>query len=158
MRIFRSIKPLQNKIKSLKQKKQTIGFVPTMGALHEGHLSLLKKCRRENDVCVLSIFVNPIQFGANENFDKYPREAKKDQLFAKKENVDIIFYPSRQIMYPEGYLTYVEVNQMGEGLCGQTRPGHFKGVTTVVSKLLNIVQPDTLYLGQKDAQQAAILK
>lgn len=129
-----------------------------MGALHEGHLSLVRKSRKENPVTVVSIFVNPKQFGPGEDYAKYPRETKKDKILLKSENVDIIIYPSVEEMYPRGYLTHVEVNGMDNHLCGRSRPGHFKGVTTVVAKLLNIVGPDTLYLGEKDAQQAAILR
>ncbi len=141
----------------LKAQKKRIGFVPTMGFLHEGHASLLKKCKKDNDVSVLSIFVNPTQFGPNEDFRRYPRNFKRDKLLAQKQNVDIIFYPSADEMYPEGFLTSVDVSRMTEGLCGKFRPGHFKGVATVVAKLLNIVQPDIFYLGQKDAQQAIVL-
>lgn len=129
-----------------------------MGALHEGHCSLIRKCRRENDIVVLSIFVNPKQFGPREDFDSYPRPEKKDILLAKKEMVDIIFCPSGKEIYPAGFLTSIEVEQITEGLCGASRPGHFRGVTTVVGKLLNIITPDVMYLGQKDAQQAAVLK
>ena len=112
---------------------------------------------KENDIVVLSIFVNPKQFGPKEDLAKYPRRERSDKKLAKEEKVDIIFIPTAKKMYPEGYLTYIEVEKMTEGLCGKSRPGHFKGVTTVVGKLLNIVMPDILYLGQKDAQQAAVL-
>ncbi len=128
-----------------------------MGALHKGHLSLIQKSRRENDIIILSIFVNPKQFGPKEDFTQYPRQEKKDELLAKKEKVDIIFYPSVEELYPKDYLTYVFVDELGEKLCGQSRPNHFQGVTTIVAKLLNIITPDTLYLGQKDAQQVIII-
>ncbi len=157
MRVIRKIKTIQSLIKELRQQKKKIGFVPTMGALHEGHLSLIRRCRRENDIVVLSIYVNPTQFAPGEDFDRYPRQEKKDKLLSRKEKVDIIFYPTDKEMYPDGYLTYVEVKKITECLCGLSRPGHFKGVTTVVAKLLNIVLPDVLYLGQKDAQQAVVL-
>ena len=144
-------------MKKAKAAGKTVGFVPTMGALHDGHRSLLRRCRRENDIVVLSIFVNPKQFAPMEDFAKYPRRERADKMLAKKEKVDILFMPSGKEMYPEGYLTYIEVERMTQGLCGRSRPGHFRGVTTVVGKLLNIVMPDVLYLGQKDVQQAAVL-
>ena len=129
-----------------------------MGALHEGHCSLIRLSRRENDITIVSVFVNPKQFGPHEDFDAYPRPEKSDILLAKKEMVDIIFYPSEKEMYPTGFLTSVQVDRISHILCGKSRPGHFRGVTTVVSKLLNIITPDILYLGQKDAQQAIIIK
>ena len=158
MHVFKTISSLRQFIKKQKQQKKTIGFVPTMGALHAGHASLLRYARRENDFVILSIFVNPTQFGPNEDFKKYPRPFKKDLALAETEGTDIIFYPSAKIIYPREYLTYIEVNGNNNQLCGRSRPGHFKGVTTVVGKLLNIVTPDVMYLGQKDAQQAIILK
>ena len=157
MRIITKISTLRQVIKELKLSSKKIGFVPTMGALHQGHGSLLQKSRREKNITVLSIFVNPKQFGPHEDYLKYPREEKKDEILAKKENVDIIFYPSVEEMYPKGYLTYVKVKHLSDSLCGKSRPGHFKGVGTIVLKLLNIVTPDILYLGQKDAQQAILL-
>lgn len=171
MRIIRTIRQMRKEIPALRNKGQTIGFVPTMGAFHEGHLSLARKCRRENDICVVSIFVNPAQFGPREDCKKYPRQEKQDIRLAKKENVDIIFYPSEKEMYPASFLTHsrktsvstfgltrVHIARLSNKLCGEFRPGHFDGVTTVVAKLLNIVRPDVLYLGQKDAQQAVILR
>ena len=158
MQIVKTISSIRRLIQKAKTENKTIGFVPTMGAFHEGHLSLMRKCRRENDICAVSIFVNPAQFGPREDYRKYPRQEAKDISFAKKENVDIIFIPSVEEMYPAGYLTSVQVEQLSDRLCGAFRPGHFRGVATVVAKLLNIVQPDCLYLGQKDAQQAVILK
>ncbi|HBO97736.1 MAG TPA: pantoate--beta-alanine ligase [Candidatus Omnitrophica bacterium] len=157
MRVIRSVRSIQQFIKKAKLAGKTVGFVPTMGALHDGHRSLLRRCRRENDIVVLSVFVNPGQFGPKEDFAKYPRREQTDKKLAKKEKVDIMFLPSVKEMYPGGYLTYIDVEKMTRVLCGKSRPGHFKGVTTVVGKLLNIVMPDTLYLGQKDAQQAAAL-
>ena len=145
-------------IKRAKRENQTIGFVPTMGALHAGHAFLLKKCRRENDLTILSIFVNPKQFGPSEDFKSYPRDEKRDIFLAKKENIDIIFHPSVNEMYPDRYLTKISVKELTESLCGKSRPGHFDAVATVVGKLLNITQPSTLYLGQKDAQQCAVIK
>ena len=157
MRVIRSVRSIQQFIKRAKLAGKTVGFVPTLGALHDGHRSLLRRCRRENDIVVLSIFVNPEQFGPKEDFAKYPRREPVDKKLAKKEKVDILFIPTAKEMYPAGYLTYVEVERMTQGLCGRSRPGHFRGVTTVVGKLLNIVMPDVLYLGRKDAQQAAVL-
>jgi len=158
MRVVKTIKSLRLLIKKAKAKNKRIGFVPTMGALHEGHLSLIRKCRRENDITIVSIFVNPKQFGLKEDFAAYPRQEKKDNLLAKKEKVDIIFCPSGKEMYPTSFLTSIQVDAITETLCGASRPGHFHGVTTVVGKLLNIVTPNVLYLGQKDAQQAVVLK
>ncbi len=129
-----------------------------MGALHLGHLSLMRQARQETDFVVVSIFVNPIQFGPKEDFKKYPRKLKQDALLCKKEGVDIIFYPAAKEMYPVNYKTYVEVGGLSDCLCGKSRPGHFKGVASVVTKLFNIVNPDTAYFGQKDAQQAIIIK
>ena len=157
MRVVRSVRSIQQLIRKAKSAGKTIGFVPTMGALHDGHRSLLRRCHRENDLVVLSIFVNPKQFGPEEDFGKYPRREQADKKLAKKEKVDIMFVPTAEEMYPEGYLTYIEVERMTHVLCGKSRPGHFRGVTTVVGKLLNIVIPDVLYLGQKDAQQAAVV-
>lgn len=157
MRVIRSVRSIQRLIKKAKSAGKTVGFVPTMGALHDGHRSLLRRCRRENDLVVLSIFVNPKQFGPEEDFAEYPRRERADKKLAKREKVDIIFIPTEKEMYPEGYLTYIEVGRMTRVLCGKSRPGHFIGVTTVVGKLLNILLPDVLYLGQKDIQQAAVL-
>ncbi len=129
-----------------------------MGALHEGHLSLVRRSKQENHITVVSIFVNPIQFGPSEDFDRYPRDIEGDIEKLKKEDVDTIFMPDVSSMYPEGFSTYVEVHEISERLCGAFRPGHFRGVATVVAKLLNIVKPKILYLGQKDFQQSVIIK
>jgi pantoate--beta-alanine ligase len=129
-----------------------------MGYLHDGHLSLVDRCREENDVTIVSIFVNPTQFGPGEDFDSYPRDLGRDRRLLQERGVDIVFYPSREELYPQDYLTYVEVEQLGGVLCGAARPGHFRGVTTIVSKLLNIVAPSRAYFGRKDAQQAIIIK
>jgi len=158
MRTIRSIKTLRRFLRQAKRQGKTVGFVPTMGFLHTGHCSLLRKCRKENDVVVLSIFVNPKQFGKNEDFSQYPRDLKHDEILAKKENVDIMFHPSEKEMYPTGHRTEVKVKELSEMLCGRFRPGHFAGVATVVAKLINIVAPDGIYLGQKDAQQAVIIR
>ncbi|MCK5580357.1 MAG: pantoate--beta-alanine ligase [Candidatus Omnitrophica bacterium] len=158
MQILKSISALRSTLAAARKKNKTIGFVPTMGAFHEGHLSLMRACRKQNDIVVVSIFVNPTQFGAGEDFTSYPRDKKNDCLLAKKENLDIIFYPSEKSIYPDRTLTYIDVDKIAGTLCGASRPGHFRGVATVVGKLLNIVAPDTLYLGQKDAQQCAVIQ
>jgi pantoate--beta-alanine ligase len=158
MQIIKFPKKLTSIIKSLKRKGRTIGFVPTMGALHEGHVSLIKKAQKETDVVVLSIFVNPTQFGPKEDYKKYPRNFSRDNAIAKKAGVDIIFAPSTKQMYDENFVTYVEETNLSKILEGKVRPGHFRGVTTVVLKLFNVVQPDISYFGQKDYQQAVIIK
>lgn len=158
MKTVTTIKQMQRLIAALRRQGKTIGFVPTMGYLHAGHGALLDRCRKENDIAVLSIFVNPLQFGPNEDFRRYPRDKKHDEMLAKKKNVDIIFYPSEKEMYPTGYLTKISVKKITGGLCGRSRPGHFDGVATVVAKLINAVSPDVMYLGQKDAQQVIVLQ
>ena len=142
----------------IRTKGKSTGFVPTMGALHQGHLRLIRQARKENKVVVVSVFVNPTQFGRGEDFKKYPRDLKRDARLCIKEGVDMIFYPSAKEMYPNNYRTYITVEELSDVLCGKFRPGHFKGVATVVAKLFNIVQPDIAYFGQKDAQQAIIIK
>lgn len=158
MEIIESIYQMKATVKKLKGQGKKIGFVPTMGYLHEGHLSLVRACRQETDIAVVSIFVNPLQFGPKEDFDRYPRNLERDRLLLEKEGVDYLFYPSSQEMYPPDYKTYVEVTRLQDGLCGRSRPGHFRGVATVVLKLFNIVSPDVAYFGQKDAQQAVIIR
>lgn len=135
-----------------------IGFVPTMGYLHQGHQSLLDTARRECDVVVLSIFVNPIQFGPNEDFSRYPRDEERDMAIARAAGTDIVFFPQVEEMYPAPTKTIVSVSGITQRLCGASRPGHFDGVATVVTKLLNIVQPDYAYFGMKDAQQVAVIE
>ncbi len=137
---------------------RTVGFVPTMGALHDGHLSLVRMCRDENDITVVSIYVNPIQFGPSEDLARYPRDLEGDEEKLRKESVDILFLPDDSLMYPEGFSTHVEVEGLSGRLCGELRPGHFRGVATVVTKLFNIVSPVRAYFGQKDFQQALIIK
>jgi pantoate--beta-alanine ligase len=144
--------------KSIKKEGKTIGFVPTMGYLHEGHLSLARAAKKDADVAVMSIFVNPVQFGPKEDFAKYPRDLKRDKNLAASAGIDIIFIPAVNDMYPAGYSTYINVEGLAGTLCGSVRPGHFRGVTTVVAKLFGIVSPDIAYFGQKDAQQAIIVK
>jgi len=158
VKIIRSGRKLFVLIASLKARGKSIGFVPTMGYLHEGHLSLFRRARRENDCVVVSIFVNPTQFGPKEDFKQYPRDMKRDLRLCKKEKVDFVFTPSVKTMYPEGFETYVEPGKLAESLCGRSRPGHFRGVATVVTKLFNQVQSTVAYLGQKDYQQALIIQ
>lgn len=143
---------------TVNKEKKTIGLVPTMGFLHKGHLSLIKKAKEENDLVVVSIFVNPTQFGPNEDFETYPRDILRDITLAYKAGADIIFNPNVCDLYPEGSNTWVDVEgNITKVLCGASRPTHFRGVTTVVNMLFNIVQPDRAYFGQKDAQQVAVL-
>ena len=158
MKIIRSIKNMQRIARDLKRDGKSVGFVPTMGALHNGHLSLIKQATKENDFLIVSIFVNPTQFGPGEDFRRYPRSLKTDALLCKSQGVDIIFYPDAGQIYPKGYKTYILVEELSNILCGKFRPGHFKGVATIVVKLFNIVQPDIAYFGQKDAQQAVIIQ
>ncbi len=158
MEVIQRIVRMKEIVNDLKQEKKLIGFVPTMGCLHEGHLSLVREARRMSDIVVVSIFVNPKQFGPNEDFEKYPRTIAKDTEILQKENVDYIFHPSVEEMYPASFRTYIEVEQLSQKLCGKSRPNHFKGVATVVMKLFNIVQPNFAFFGQKDAQQVIIIK
>jgi len=158
MKIVETISRMSTLVKIAKKEGKTIGFVPTMGYLHEGHLSLARAAKKHTDVVVMSIFVNPLQFGPNEDLSKYPRDFKRDEEMARLAGVDILFYPSEKEMYPEGYSTYVEVKGLSETLCGLSRPGHFKGVATIVAKLFGIVRPDIAYFGQKDAQQVAVIR
>lgn len=142
----------------VKSGGKTIGFVPTMGYLHSGHLSLIRQAKKDCDICLVSIFVNPIQFGPREDYKKYPRDLEVDSILAKSAGGDCIFYPQAKDMYDMGYSTYVNVEKITDYLCGASRPGHFRGVATVVAKLFNIVQPDIAYFGQKDFQQALVIK
>jgi len=158
MEIYRSAKRLTAKIERLKRGRKAIGFVPTMGCLHEGHLSLIRRAGKDTDCVVVSIFVNPIQFGPREDFKRYPRDLKRDLELCKKEKVDIVFMPQAGTIYRRSFSTYVNVENLTNRLCGTSRPGHFKGVTTVVAKLFNLVRPDVAYFGQKDAQQAVVIK
>jgi pantoate--beta-alanine ligase len=136
----------------------SVGFVPTMGYLHDGHLALVKQARAENSIVVASIFVNPTQFGPTEDFKTYPRDTERDLAMLRKERTDFVFIPTPEEMYPEGFNSWVEVEKITDRLEGACRPGHFKGVATVVIKLFNIVEPTRAYLGQKDAQQALVIK
>lgn len=158
MQVINSIAVMQRLIKKVKKENKTIGFVPTMGYLHEGHLSLLRQAGIENDFVVLSIFVNPLQFGPSEDIHSYPQNFEGDKKLAQKEKVDCIFCPRQKDIYPKNHQTFVLVEELDRYLCGLYRPGHFKGVATVVAKFFNIVSPDTAYFGQKDIQQAVIIK
>ena len=158
MRIVKTIKSLRQILNQARLKGRKIGFVPTMGYFHEGHLSLMRRAKKECDICVVSIYVNPKQFGPKEDLNRYPRDIKRDATMIQKENVDILFIPSDNDVYPNGYLTYIDVEKISDTLCGKYRPGLFKGVATIVAKLLNMVRPDVMYLGQKDAQQVVVLK
>ena len=158
MEIVNRISRMKEIIKDLKHDQKTIGFVPTMGCLHNGHLSLIKEARRMSDTIVVSIFVNPKQFSPGEDYEKYPRNITSDADLLLKEDVDYILYPSTDEMYPEHFKTIVEVTELSSRLCGKSRPGHFRGVTTVIIKLIHIVQPQFAFFGQKDAQQTAIIK
>lgn len=157
MKVYRQIRQLKDGIDRIKRNK-LIGFVPTMGYLHEGHLSLIRKARVDTDCVVVSIFVNPIQFGPKEDFKRYPRDLDRDLKLCRTNGVDIVFTPESKSMFPEDFLTYVNVEGLSDVLCGSSRPGHFKGVATVVAKLFNIVKPNTAYFGQKDAQQAVVVE
>lgn len=158
MRIIKTISKLKKEIHEFKKSGQSIGFVPTMGFLHDGHLSLVRASKKENDKTIVSIFVNPLQFGPKEDLDKYPRNEKKDIKLLKKEEVDILFIPAVSELYPNGFKAAVSVKELSEVLCGASRPGHFDGVCTVVNKLFNLIKPNTAYFGQKDMQQLIIIK
>ncbi|RMD47629.1 MAG: pantoate--beta-alanine ligase [Aquificota bacterium] len=143
---------------NLKREGKRIGFVPTMGYLHKGHISLMECSKKENDITVVSIFVNPTQFRKNEDLDKYPRDLERDLKICKDVGVDYVFHPEVNDMYPEGYSTYVIMETLTDKLCGKYRPGHFKGVLTIVNKLFNIIKPDRAYFGKKDYQQYIVIK
>lgn len=157
MKVTTSISETREQIRAWKKEGCTIGLVPTMGYLHEGHASLIKKCRLENDKVVVSVFVNPTQFGPNEDFEDYPRDFEKDSALCESIGADLIFHPEPEEMY-QNACAYVNIDTLSSTLCGKTRPIHFRGVCTVVSKLFHIVMPDNAYFGQKDAQQLAIIK
>lgn len=161
MKIVSRVEELRELIRKTKQQNKTIGLVPTMGYLHEGHLTLMRTAKAKYDVVVASIFVNPLQFGPKEDYAVYPRDLERDSKLAAAAGVDLLFTPTVEDMYPRGLehmLTYVHVNHITDKLCGATRPGHFQGVTTVVTKLFNIVKPDAAFFGQKDAQQVIVIK
>ena len=158
MEIVTTIAALRQKLAPRRRAGQTIGFVPTMGYLHQGHLSLVGRAKSENDVTVISIFVNPLQFGKNEDLEKYPRDLARDSAMLEDAGVDFLFAPGVEDMYPEPMQTVVDLPKLGSELEGEARPGHFAGVATVVTKLFNIVQPDTAYFGEKDYQQVTIIQ
>lgn len=158
MKIVETIAEVRAQVKQWRQEGLTVGFVPTMGYLHEGHLSLIERARRENDRVAVSIFVNPTQFGPNEDLASYPRDLKRDAALCEGVGTDLIFHPEPAEMYPEGFCSYVDMDVLTQELCGLSRPVHFRGVCTVVSKLFHIVQPDRAYFGEKDAQQLAVIK
>lgn len=158
MDICAEIKQTRETVKQWKKEGQTIGFVPTMGYLHEGHLSLIRAARKQNDRVVVSIFVNPMQFGPKEDLASYPRDLQKDAKLCEEAGVDLIFHPQPEEIYTPGFASYVDMNGLTAELCGKSRPTHFRGVQTVVLKLFHIVAPDRAYFGQKDAQQLAVIK
>ena len=159
MKVLRTVQEIQAFSKAAKDAGKSVGLVPTMGALHEGHLTLMRRARQENDVVIASVFVNPTQFGPNEDFDAYPRRFEEDCKKMETVPVDAVFHPEPKEMYPEGYCTYVNVEgDITKKLCGAQRPGHFRGVATVVTKLMNLSRADRAYFGQKDAQQVVVVK
>lgn len=158
MKIISTIQEMQATARSLRGEGKAIAFVPTMGFLHEGHASLLREGRARGDILVLSLFVNPIQFGPSEDLDRYPRDRERDQRIARECGVDIIFAPDAMEMYPQGFQTSITVRELAKPLCGANRPGHFDGVATVVAKLFNIVMPDVALFGRKDFQQLALIR
>ena len=158
MHIIHSIDEMQSLSEKLRKEGGKIGFVPTMGYLHEGHLSLVNLLKEQTDTVILSIFVNPIQFGKGEDLDKYPRDLDGDMKLCQERGVDIVFIPKGVEMYRKGHSTLIQEEKVSQGLCGKTRPSHFQGVTTICAKLFNICQPHTVALGQKDAQQVVVLK
>lgn len=159
MELFTSGKELRNLLKNQKKQGASVGLVPTMGFLHEGHKSLMDRARRENDILVASVFVNPTQFGPNEDLEAYPRDIERDKEIMASAGVDYVFYPTVEEMYPKGYSTYVNVEgALTSRMCGASRQGHFRGVATVVSKLFNLCVPDRAYFGMKDAQQVSVIQ
>ncbi len=159
MKVLSTIAEITAYTAELKKAGKTIGLVPTMGALHEGHLTLMRAARADNDVVIASVFVNPIQFGPNEDYDKYPRMFEADCAKLESVNVDAVFHPDPAEMYPQGFCTYVNVDgDFTRKLCGASRPGHFRGVATVVTRLMNLSRADRAYFGQKDAQQVCVIK
>jgi pantoate--beta-alanine ligase len=158
MEVINSIQEIQQLALRFEKEGKKIGFVPTMGYLHDGHLSLIDLIRERSDILILSIFVNPTQFGVGEDLDKYPRDMERDLTLCRERKVDYIFAPQTDEIYPEGASTYVSEEGVSQGLCGEARPTHFKGVTTICAKLFNLVRPAYVVLGQKDAQQVVVLK
>jgi len=159
MQVVHQKSELRELVHIIHSQNKSIGFVPTMGYLHQGHLSLIRRARQENDVVMVSVFVNPTQFGPNEDLDAYPRDPRRDLDLLEAEKTDVAFFPSVEELYPEDFTTYVAVEgPMTQVLCGRSRPTHFRGVTTIVTKLFHLVDPQRAYFGQKDAQQVAVLQ
>ena len=158
MEIAKTITEIRRLVGAAREAGQTVGFVPTLGALHDGHMSLIRQARKETDYVVVSIFLNPTQFGPSEDLNKYPKKQQQDLDLCREAGVDAAFLPSTEQMYPHGHWTSVKVKGLSEKLCGANRPGHFDGVCTIVAKLFNIVGPSRAYFGQKDAQQALIIR
>lgn len=158
MRVVKTIDEIRKVVGASKKNGKRIGLVPTMGYFHEGHLSLIDTIRPHADVIVVSLFVNPTQFGPNEDLERYPRDFSRDERLAAERGADILFYPADETMYPQPFFTYVVAEKLSRVLCGKSRPTHFRGVTTIVTKLFNIVQPDVAVFGRKDAQQAIIIR
>lgn len=158
MLVYRTISEIRSAVQESRKRQQIIGFVPTMGYFHEGHLALMQEAKKNCDLVVVSIFVNPLQFGPREDLDRYPRDFERDVHMAEEVGVDVMFSPSAEEMYPTGFSTRVELGELTQCLCGRSRPGHFQGVATVVAKLFNIVSPDKAFFGQKDAQQVLVIK
>ncbi len=158
IRVVGTVAEVREQVKAWRKEGLSVGLVPTMGYLHEGHQSLIARAVAENDKVVVSVFVNPIQFGPGEDLDTYPRDLARDHALCERTGASLIFHPESEEMYHEDFCTYVDMSGLTEGLCGKTRPTHFRGVCTVVSKLFHIVQPDRAYFGQKDAQQLAVIK
>jgi len=158
MVVFEKIQQMKRYIADRRKAGHTIGFVPTMGYLHEGHLALVREAKRTCQTVVVSIFVNPTQFGPHEDFERYPRDIERDLRMLKEESVDSVFMPSTSEIYPQGYATYVRLKGLTDCLCGRSRPGHFDGVATVVTKLFNIICPDKAFFGQKDGQQVLVIR
>lgn len=158
MKVVKTIKEVRDAVKEWKARGLSVGFVPTMGYLHEGHESLINKAVKNNDRVVVSIFVNPMQFGPTEDLDKYPRDLERDSKLCERAGANLIFHPEKEEMYFDDFSSYVDINGLSDELCGKSRPVHFRGVCTVVTKLFNIVNPDRAYFGEKDAQQLAIIR
>ena len=158
MKVTGQIEEIRSEVKHARASGRVVGLVPTMGALHEAHLSLVRRAAADGCFTVVSIYVNSSQFGPTEDFDKYPRPLEKDLALCEKEGVGLVFTPSSEVMYPEGYRTWVEVEDITAGLCGAFRPGHFRGVATIVTKLLAIILPDAAYFGRKDFQQLKVIE
>ncbi|MFP4473556.1 MAG: pantoate--beta-alanine ligase [Candidatus Omnitrophota bacterium] len=158
MNTVTTIRNVRRRVAEARRSGKRIGFVPTMGALHEGHLALIRRCRKENGFAAVSIFVNPTQFAPGEDFQSYPRQKSRDSRLLREAGINCLFYPSAAEMYPDGFSTSIDVRDVTMTLCGERRPGHFRGVATVVAKLFHIVQPDRAYFGQKDFQQTVVIR